>query len=1169
LAGTRTPPPVAVPAHEDATMALRDVTLDDKYEATSGEVYLTGIQALVRLLLDQRRRDRGLGLDTAGFVSGYRGSPLGSLDQNLWRAAAHLEAHDIRFQPGLNEDLAATAVWGTQQVGLFPGARHAGVFGMWYGKAPGVDRSGDVFKHANMAGTAPLGGVLAVAGDDHGCKSSTLPSQSEYAFMDAQMPVLHPADAQEILDLGLLGYAMSRYSGLWVGFKAIADNVDTSASVRVDPDRLSITTPQDLAGPADGLHIRWPDPPLAQEQRLQRHRLYAALAFARANRVDRVVVDSPQPRLGIVTTGKAYLDVMQALDDLRIDAALAADIGLRVYKVGMVWPLERDGIRAFARGLEEILVVEEKRAVIENQVKEQLYNWDEAVRPRVVGKFDENGEWVLPSAGELTPARIARVIAMRIGRYVTSRSIEERLKFLEDKEAALAEPRPVFERLPHYCSGCPHNTSTVVPEGSRALGGIGCHYMATWMGRHTDTFSQMGGEGVAWLGQAPFTDTRHVFANLGDGTYFHSGLLAIRAAVAAKVNLTYKLLYNDAVAMTGGQPLDGTLTVPDITRQLEAEGVARIAVVTDEPGKYPREARFAPGVQVHHRDALESVQRELRATPGVTVLVYDQTCAAQKRRQRKRGSIPDPAVRAFIHEDVCEGCGDCSVQSNCLSIVPLDTAFGRKRAVDQHSCNKDLSCLRGLCPSFVTVRGGRLRRRQVAPEAIVDAQLPDPEPVPLEEPWNVLVTGVGGTGVVTVGALLGMAAHVEGRGVSVLDMTGLAQKFGAVTSHVRIAARQERIHARRISAGGASLLLGCDLAVAAGYDALSKCNPAQTHAVVNVHRAMPSSFIQQPDQVFPTDGMRACVESATRPGGDYLDAGTLAARLCGDALAANLLLLGVAWQRGLVPLSRAAIERAIAVNGVAVESNLRAFTWGRLFAVDPARVLSAASPAAERRTPRTLDEVVAHRAAHLERYQDAAYAARYRERVAVVHAAEEALMPGSTTLALAAAEGYAKLLAYKDEYEVARLYTEPTWRQRLDEQFEGAYRVEFHMAPPLLSRPDPATGRPRKRAFGGWLARLFPLLAACRRLRGTPLDPFGRRHERRMERALIRHYEALMERVLANLDARNHSHAVALLDLPRGIRGFGPVKARSISAAKRRESELMAAFLDPPGVEAA
>jgi indolepyruvate ferredoxin oxidoreductase len=1152
-------------------MDLAPVSLDDKYTASSGRVYLTGIQALVRLLLDQRRRDDAAGLDTAGFVSGYRGSPLGSLDQNLWRAKPFLDQARIRFQPAVNEDLGATAVWGTQQVNLFPGGRHDGVLGMWYGKGPGVDRTGDVFKHANMAGTSIHGGVLAIAGDDHGCKSSTLPSQSEYSFMDAQMPVLNPCDVQEILDFGLLGYAMSRFSGLWVGFKAIADNVDTSSSIDVDPGRVNIVLPQDFESPEGGLHIRWPDPPLDQERRLQQHKLYAALAFALANRIDRVVLDSPQARLGIVATGKSYLDVLQALEDLRIDEALAADIGLRVYKVGMSWPLERDGIRAFAHGLDEILVVEEKRAVIENQLKEQLYNWDESVRPRVIGKFDDSGEWVLPSSGELTPARIARVIAERIGHFVTSRPIEERLKFLEDREAALEEPRPVFERVPHYCSGCPHNTSTVVPEGSRALGGIGCHYMATWMNRRTDTFSQMGGEGVAWIGQAPFTDTSHVFVNLGDGTYFHSGLLAIRAAIAAKVNITYKLLYNDAVAMTGGQPLDGTLSVPSLARQLEAEGVAILRVVSDEPDKYPKPTGFPPGVTVHHRDELEAVQRDLRTTSGVSVLIYDQTCAAEKRRRRKRGTMPDPAERAFIHQDVCEGCGDCSIQSNCLSITPLDTDFGRKRSIDQHSCNRDLSCIKGFCPSFVTVRGGRLRRRQVSLDTITADPLPLPELPAAAEPWDILVTGVGGTGVVTVGALLGMAAHVEGKGVSVLDMTGLAQKFGAVTSHVRIAEDPARIHACRISAGGASLLLGCDLGVAAGYEALGKCDPAVTRAVVNIHRSMPAGFIQNPDQVFPSDGMRLCVERATRDGGRYLDAGTLAERLCGDAVAANLLLLGVAWQSALIPLSLGAIQRAIEINGVAVEANKRAFEWGRLYAVDPARVESAAGgdSRAHSSVREDLDTLIAHREAHLERYQDRAYAQRYRALVERVRAAESTLSPGQTALTRAAAGSYARLLAYKDEYEVARMYADDAWRKRLGRQFEGDYRVEFNLAPPFLSRTDPVTGRPRKRRFGAWLGKLFPLLAKGKRLRGTALDPFGRTHERRMERALIEHYEDLVTQVLGTLDHRNHVHAVELLDLPGTIRGFGPVKAASITAARKRQSELMSAFLDPPDREAA
>ncbi len=806
-------------------MALAAVTLDDKYALESGRVFLTGTQALVRLPMMQRQRDLKAGLNTACFVSGYRGSPLGGLDQAMWQARRFLEKSHIRFQPGVNEDLAATAVWGSQQVGLFPGAKYDGVYAMWYGKGPGVDRSGDVFKHGNFAGSAKHGGVLLLAGDDHAAKSSTLPHQSEHAFMGAMIPVLNPAGVQEFLDLGIFGWALSRYSGCWVAFKTIADTVESSAPVYVDPHRVEIVEPSDFEMPPGGLNIRWPDHWMAQEERLMRHKLYAALAFARANRLDKVVIDSPKRRFGIVTAGKSYLDVRQALDDLGIDEHLAAEIGLTVYKVAMTWPLERNGIRHFAEGLEEILVVEEKRALVENQLKEQLYNWREDVRPRVVGKFDEAYNILLPAYDELTPARIARVIAQRIERFFTSERIKDRLAFLEAKERALSAKGQDFKRIPYFCSGCPHNTSTNVPEGSRAMAGIGCHFMALWMDRRTATFTHMGGEGVPWVGQAPFTEEKHVFANLGDGTYFHSGLLAIRAAVAAKVNITYKILYNDAVAMTGGQPHDGPLTVPQITQQVYAEGVRQIAVVTDEPDKYPAGTAFAPGVKVHHRDELDAVQKALREWSGVSVLVYDQTCAAEKRRRRKRGKFPDPPKRVLINEAVCEGCGDCGVQSNCLSVVPVETEFGRKRQIDQSSCNKDFSCLKGFCPSFVTVNGGQLRKRKgVAQRDDLFAALPAPRLPDLGTgPYNILVTGVGGTGVVTIGALLGMAAHIEGKGVSVLDMTGLAQKGGAVISHVRIAPRPEDIHAVRIAAGEANLVLGCDLVVAGAARRSARC----------------------------------------------------------------------------------------------------------------------------------------------------------------------------------------------------------------------------------------------------------------------------------------------------------------------------------------------------------
>ncbi|MDX1654902.1 MAG: indolepyruvate ferredoxin oxidoreductase family protein, partial [Candidatus Competibacteraceae bacterium] len=931
-------------------MALAQVKLDDKYQLESGRIYLTGTQALVRLPMMQRARDAARQLNTACFISGYRGSPLGGFDQQLWKARKFLQNNHIHFIPGINEDLGATAVWGSQQTNIFPGAKYDGVFGMWYGKGPGVDRTGDVFKHANAAGTSKHGGVLAVAGDDHACKSSTLPAQCEYSFMDAGIPVLHPANVQEILDLGVFGWELSRFSGCWIGFKTIAENVDSSASVTIDPHRMEIVTPDDFQMPPDGLSIRWPDKPLAQEERLHRYKLYAALAFAKANRLDRIVMDSPQPRFGVVTTGKSYLDVMQALEDLGIDQQEAARIGLRVYKVAMVWPLERDGIRDFARGLEEVLVVEEKRAVIENQLKEQLYNWREDVRPRVIGKFDEERNWILPSTGELTPARIARVIAARIRRFYNSERMEQRLAFLETKEQALAKPRPTLERAPHFCSGCPHNTSTVVPDGSRALGGIGCHYMATWMDRRTETFTHMGGEGVTWIGQAPFTETKHVFQNLGDGTYFHSGLLAIRAAIAAKVNITYKILYNDAVAMTGGQPVDGVLTVPQISHQLYGEGIRRIAVVSDEPNKYPDRTLFARDTTFHHRDELEQVQRELREVSGTSVIIYDQTCAAEKRRRRKKKIIPDPPKRVFINETVCEGCGDCSIKSNCLSVIPKETAFGRKREIDQSSCNKDYSCVNGFCPSFVTVHGGGLRKPQASEGHPRFKDLPEPRLPAAAKPYDILITGVGGTGVVTIGALLGMAAHLEERGCSVLDMTGLAQKFGAVVTHVRIADDPQSIHAVRLAAGNARLLLGCDMVVAASADALAKLDPDKSVAVVNSHQSMPAAFTRNPDLQFPDHAMREAINEAVGEKAHFVDAANLAAALLGDSIGTNLFVVGYAWQLGLIPLSGESILKAIEINGTAVEFNKKAFMWGRLAAVDLKAVAEAARPQTETQT---------------------------------------------------------------------------------------------------------------------------------------------------------------------------------------------------------------------------
>jgi len=1133
------------------------ITLDDKYTALAGRVYLSGIQALVRLPMLQRDRDRAAGLNTAGFVSGYRGSPLGGLDKELERAARHLKSHDVLFRPGINEDLAATAIWGTQQVNLFEGARVDGVFSLWYGKGPGVDRSLDVLKHANSAGTSRHGGVVVLAGDDHGCKSSTLAHQSEHVFMAAQMPVLNPAGVQELLDYGLMGWALSRYSGLWVAMKCISETVESSGTVMIDPWRLPIELP-DFALPPGGLSIRWPDRFLEQEERLMRHKLYAALAFARANRLDRVMVDSPQARFGIVTTGKATLDVVQALSDLGIDAAHAAEMGIRLYKVGMSWPLERDGVRAFAEGLEEILVVEEKRAIIENQLKEQLYNWREDVRPRVIGKFDETGAWILPSAGELNPAQVARVIAARIGRFYTSLRIKERLEWLDAKDRALDAVPQGFSRVPYFCAGCPHNTSTNVPEGSRAMGGIGCHFMATWMPeRHTETFTHMGGEGAPWIGQQPFTETRHVFQNLGDGTYYHSGLLAIRACVAARVPITYKILFNDAVAMTGGQKVDGPLSVAALAAQIRAEGVERIAIVSE--AERPAGEVLPPGTTTHPRDDLDAVSRDLAGFAGVSVLIYDQTCAAEKRRRRKRGLMADPDERVFINELVCEGCGDCGEKSNCVAVVPVETEFGRKRAIDQSACNKDFSCLKGFCPSFVTVKGAKLKRHAgVGDQDHAFPDLPAPALPSAAQPFGIVVTGIGGTGVVTVAQVLGMAAHLDGKGVTALDQTGLAQKNGAVVSHVRICDTPEALSAVRIAAGGARLLLACDMVVAAGFDTLSKLKAGHSAALVNSHEAMPATFTHAPDLAFPAKSMRDAIAEACAGAATFVDATKLATGLMGDALAANMFMVGFAWQQGLLPLSEEALLRAIELNGQQVEFNLAAFRWGRRAALHLGKVEELACPAAEapddRRLSADLDELVARRTKYLQAWGSYRWAKRYRSVVEAVRARETEVCPGEQALGEAVARALFKLMSYKDEYEVARLYSDGSFAKALSAEFESWQSIEPHLAPPILGR--------RKRRFGSWMLTAMKALAWLKVLRGTPLDPFGRTAERREERALIREYRTMIEHILGHLTQANHGKAVELARLPLSIRGYGHIKSASLADMHTKAQDLIAALQD-------
>ena len=1167
--------------------ALRTVSLEDKYTVQGDRVYLNGTQALVLLPMLQRMRDEKDGLNTAGFVSGYRGSPLGNVDHEFWRAKEYLDQHGIKFQEGINEDLAATAVWGTQQVNLDPKAKYDGVFAMWYGKGPGVDRSGDVLRHANAAGTSKHGGVLVIAGDDHGAKSSTLPHQTEHVFKAVMMPVLAPANIQEYLEMGLHGFAMSRYSGCWVAFKALADTVETSASVYVDPFAVETIIPEDFPIPSDGLNIRWPDPPKVQETRLLEHKLYAALAYCRTNNLNKVVIDSPKPKLGIVTCGKSYLDVRQALDDLGVDEPLAAEIGIRVYKIGMVWPLDAEGIREFAQGLEEILVVEEKRQFIEYQLKEELYNWQDHVRPRVIGKFDEKGEWslphsewLLPASGELTPAMIARVIASRIKPYYQSDRINARLAFLEAKEAALAASESGIERTPHFCSGCPHNTSTRVPDGSKAMAGIGCHYMATWISSEsTGTFTQMGGEGVPWIGQAPYTETQHIFANLGDGTYFHSGLLAIRQSVAAGVNITYKILYNDAVAMTGGQPHDGTLSVPVIVQQLQSEGLQKIVVITDEPEKYKGDKARLNQVPVVHRKELDKVQRELREVDGVSAMIYDQTCAAEKRRRRKRGTMPDPTKRVVINELVCEACGDCSEKSNCMSVVPVETEFGRKRQIDQSSCNKDFSCVNGFCPSFVTVNGGKLRKPAPALSntTLLD-NLPQPQLPKADVPWGILVTGIGGTGVVTIGALLGMAAHLENKGVSVLDMAGLAQKGGAVWSHIRIAEKPDQLHAARIAAGEANTVIACDLVVAAGDESIAKIRTNHTRVVVNTDHGVTSEFVldsakqsrsgdvfTHPDSEFPQSLMMERIQAASGEAcAEFIDATRIATALMGDAIATNLFMLGVTWQQGLIPLSERAILKAIEINGTAVDANKTAFRWGRAAAVDLKSVEAAANPAQglpeHQILSSSFEEVVERRKHQLQQFQNKAYAKKYQDLISRVQQAEATLQSDSVRLSRAVALGYYKLMAYKDEYEVARLYTQSNFKQRLENQFEGDFTVDFHFAPPLFARKDSETGQLQKRRYGPWMWKAMEMLAKLKFLRATPFDPFRFSEDRKLDRLWLKDYENLIEHILQNLSSSNFETAIALAELPEQIRGFGHIRERYANFAKMRKQNLLDQF---------
>jgi indolepyruvate ferredoxin oxidoreductase len=1075
---------------------------------------------------------------------------LGAYDLELWRAKEFLAASNIEFLPAVNEDLAATAVLGSQQVETDPHRIVDGVFGIWYGKGPGVDRSGDALKHGNAYGSSPHGGVLVIAGDDHGVVSSSMPHQSDVAFLTFVMPNLNPASVAEYLQFGLYGIALSRFSGMWVGFKAISETVESAMSVKLPPYPQFVIPDFDV--PPGGLHYRWPDlPGLQIEERLEAKKA-ATLAFAAANPIDRKIFDVPNARFGIVTTGKAHLDLMEALRLLGIDAAAARRIGIDVYKVGMVWPLEPHGALEFVQGKHEVLVVEEKRGIIESQFKEYFYDYPGRKPKRMFGKEDEHGETLVPWIGELSPLQLADIVARRLDAEFSGLQLTERAARLRANGPQIIQIDGAT-RTPYFCSGCPHNTSTRLPEGSSALAGIGCHFMANWMDRDTEGLVQMGGEGVNWVARSKFNGQRHIFQNLGDGTFYHSGSMAIRQAVAAETNITFKILFNDAVAMTGGQPVDGPISVDRIAHSVRAEGVERIALVSDEPELFA--ARNLPaGTTIHHRRELDAVQRELRDIAGVTILIYAQTCATEKRRRRKRGLLEDPRQFVVINDLICEGCGDCSVESNCLSVVPKETPFGRKRKIDQNTCNKDFSCVNGFCPSFVTVEGGELRARTGVDTGNafgeLQASLPEPELQTIETCYDLLVTGVGGTGVVTIGQLITMAAHLEGKGSSVLDFTGFAQKFGTVLCYIRLAHDPADINQVRIEKARADALIGCDLVVSSSPRASATYLPGHTRAVVNSAEMLTGDFVKHRDaNLYAGDRLAAIRNLVGTQNFAALDANNIAEKLMGNTIYANVLLLGYAWQKGLVPVSLAALRRAIELNDVAVEKNQRAFDWGRISAVNPEQVTQLVDGDGAASGHESLDTVIQRRADFLLDYQDQSLADRYTALITRIRSAEHDA-GGDMTLTDAVARSYFKLLSYKDEYEVARLHTQTGFIESIRRDFGDQARLRFHLAPPLLNGRRDARGRPRKKEFGAWMIPAFRMLAKLRRLRGSKFDLFGYTAERRMERALISEFEAMVDTLLSRLNKENLDAATQLVGLYMDIRGFGPVKELAVSKVR-------------------
>lgn len=1144
----------------NSPVKLPDITLADKYTLDRGRVFVTGQQAIIRLMMVQRKIDEKAGLNTGGFISGYRGSPMTAIDMELWRAGEKtLEEHHVKFWPGLNENMAMTAVWGTQQVGFKGDAKYDGVYSMWYGKGPGLDQTIDGLRQATLHGTAKHGGVLVLCGDDPDMTSTTDPYHSELLFEDLLMPVLYPADIQDVFDLGIYGIALSRFCGSFVGYKLIPETIETSASIEGDYNRIKISYPKFIF-PQEGVNSRHLNDIYDMDKRARKYKLPAALAFARANNLNRVTLESPKKKFGIVAMGKEWSSVKQALSDLGISEVKAKSLGINVLKIAMPFPSDDDLYREFAKGMDEVLVIEDKREQIQNGFMRGCYDLPDKERPRIVGRTDENGKPLVIDYKQTNSDRIARIIAERIAYFYTSSEIDSRLELMNNSQESIAKANSIHTKhVPYFCSGCPHNTSTKVPEGSKAIGGVGCHYMATWMDRDVEGFTHMGGEGATWIGEEPFVNRKHTFQQLGDGTYFHSGSLAIRATVAAGSNITFKILFNDAVAMTGGQPVDGQITVQMITHQVYQEGVKRIAIVTDEPFKYGKKPGFAIGTTIHHRRELDSVQRDLRDIKGTTILIYDQTCAAEKRRRRKRGTFPDPPKRAFINDRLCEGCGDCSKKSNCLSVQPLDTEYGRKRQIHQSSCNKDYSCVDGFCPSFVTIHGGDMKRGVKINNFKATVPSPQLYNIVKGETCGVLIAGVGGTGVVTIGALLGTAAHIEGKGVSIVDQMGFSQKGGPVTTHIQFANCQSEINAARLTSGGSDVLIACDMMTSSMDKVLETLNPNKTKAYINLEKTISSDFIHDPDLKYPLDELQNRFSTMLAPENiEYLDATHMAVKLLGDSIGANLFLVGYAWQKGALPIGKEALFKAIELNGVKPDWNKQAFEWGRLAAHKPQAISELIK--IEPPKSKTDIEFIEARIADLILYQNASYAQRYKVLVQKIVDAEKNKTKGQNGLTRAVATYAYKLMAYKDEYEVSRLQTLPGFAEKLAETFDGNYKIKYHLSPPLISKKDPHTGRPRKYEIGGWITPILKIISNMKGLRGTPFDIFGYTLERKAERNLIIQYEATINMLIKGLTNDNYALAIDIANLPDKIKGYGYIKEESIKQYNKENKILIAKF---------